>query len=118
MSSQRRKRQARGDRRATSNPPRPTPYPGYRCIHSVFEVHSESDEQEFWEGTGAPATPYLLLESTPCEGADADRMEIVIPYDQLEDVIRVLIAARKLRPPRALWRKTAGRWAPIEEATS
>ena len=97
-------------------PPRPNPYPGYTCIHAVYEVHQYGEEQEFWEGVAAPSTPYLLLESTPCEGADGDPMELVIPYDQLEDVIRVLMEARTFQPPKAVWRKTPTGWRLLEEA--
>ena len=83
-------------------PPRPNPYPGYPCIHSVYEVEQHGDEQEFYAGTAGPITPYLLLQSWPVDGSDADAMELAIPYDQLEDVIRVLMEARTLQPPKAV----------------
>lgn len=95
-------------------PARTALYPGYTCIHATFHVAQYGEDQELYEGTDAPQTPYLMLESTPCEGADADAWEIPIPYDQLEDVIRVLMEARKLQPPAPVWRKTADGWEPIE----
>ncbi len=43
-------------------------------------------------------------------------MELVIPYDQLEDVIRVLLEARTFQPPKAVWQKTPAGWGVLEEA--
>jgi hypothetical protein len=97
-------------------PPRPNPYPGYPCIHSVYEVHQYGEDQLFEAGTAGPLTPYLLLESTPCDGADCDPMELMIPYDQLDDVIRVLMEARTLQPPKAVWQQTPDGWRLLEEA--
>ena len=113
-----RNRQHRATRAPQFRPSRVQLYPGYGCIHATFDV-SQYGEQEIWDDSpGPPSTPYLLLESTPCEDSNADAMEFVIPYDQLEDVIRVLMEARTLQPPEAAWHKTADGWEPLIEVPS
>lgn len=59
-----------------------------------------------------------MLHSTPDDPLQDAAWEMTIPYDQLDDVIKLLTDARSLRLPPAEWRKEDGRWVPVKRGSS
>jgi len=77
-------------------------------MDSEFWVE-QVDDQVLYELGDTPSRPYLVFRSAPYDGSDADAAEMVIDYEQLDEVIHVLMHARDLVPPASQWKKVDGR---------
>ncbi len=87
---------------------------GYSQYRRVNEYWFEEHNDQIWEESYLqPIKPYITLESAPAEGAEGlgDHQEFAIPYDEIDDVIEVLLHAKQHHPmPQAHWKKVNDTW--------
>lgn len=81
---------------------------GYSQYRRVYNYWIDQDDDQTWyEGTPQPTKPYITLNAEPTEGLErlGDRQEFFIPYDQIDEVIELLLHSKHDHSAPPHWKK-------------